>query len=73
MKVLNIIGKVGALAAAGVGLVLAGKTGFGSDLFSNKDADDTLPTDDLTNPEVPEQTTQEVETEVQEEKEETSE
>ena len=72
MKVLNILGKVGAAAAAIGGLVLAGKTGFGSDLFSSKGEDDTLPTDDLTNPTTPEEAP-EVETEVQETEEETSE
>lgn len=62
MKLLNVIGKIGAAAAAIGGLVLAGKTGFGSDLFSSKD--DGVATDDLTQPVMPEQTeTTEVETE----------
>ena len=57
MKVLNILGKVGAAAAAIGGLVLAGKTGFGSDLFSSKDTGPD--TDDLTQPVMPEQTEEE--------------
>lgn len=64
MKILNVIGKIGAVAAAGVGLVLAGKTGFGSDLFSSKGED--INTDDLQQVPVPEQT-EEQETEVVEE------
>jgi hypothetical protein len=60
MKILNILGKVGAAAAAVAGLVLAGKTGFGENLFSSKD-EDGVATDDLTNPEVPEETSEVVE------------
>jgi hypothetical protein len=69
MKILNILGKVGAIAAAGVGLVLAGKSGFGSDLFQSKDEDNN--TDDLQQVPVPEQTevTTEVVEEVQEDEE----
>lgn len=64
MKILNILGKVGAVAVAGIGLVLAGKSGFGSDLFQSKG--DDINTDDLQQMPVPEQT-EEQETEVVEE------
>ena len=63
MKLLKVLGQVGAAAAAVGGLILAGKTGFGSDLFSSKETGPD--TDDLTEvPVMPEETeTTEVETE----------
>lgn len=69
MKILKVLGQVGAVAAAGVGLILAGKSGFGSDLFSSKD-EDGVATDDLTTmPEQTEQTSEETETTATEEEE----
>lgn len=71
MNILKTLGKIGAVAAAGVGLILAGKSELGSSLFSNKEGG--VDTDDLTDVPIPEQTeeeeTAEVETEVQEEEE----
>lgn len=40
MKLLSILGKVGAAALAFGGLVLAGKTGFGKDLVTGNDPAD---------------------------------
>lgn len=54
MKILKVLGQVGAAAAAIGGLILAGKSGFGSDLFSSKETGPE--TDDLTDVPIPEQT-----------------
>lgn len=69
MSILKVIGKIGAIAAGGAALILAGKSELGSSLFSNKEGG--VDTDDLTGVPIPEQTeeTPEVETEVQEEEE----
>ena len=75
MSILKVIGKIGAIAAGGAALILAGKSELGSSLFSNKDGG--VDTDDLTQvPVMPEQTeeqTPEVVEETAEEEEETPE
>ena len=45
MSILKILGKVGAVAAGGAALFLAGKSGLGESLFSSKE--DGVETDDL--------------------------
>lgn len=44
MNILKIVGKIGAIAAGGAALFLAGKSGLGESLFNGKDSVDT---DDL--------------------------
>lgn len=73
MGLLKVIGKIGAIAAGGAALILAGKSELGSSLFSNKDGG--VDTDDLTGVPIPEQTEGQApevveEEEVQEEEEE---
>ena len=44
MSILKVIGKIGAVAAGGAALFLAGKSGLGESLFNSKDE---VSTDDL--------------------------
>ena len=59
MSILKILGKVGAVAAGGAALFLAGKSGLGESLFNGKE---DIATDDLEDTLQPTETTEETET-----------
>lgn len=70
MSILKVLGKIGAVAAGGAALFLAGKSGLGESLFNGKDDVDTndleqglqpTPTETTEEPTVVEETTAEEE------------
>lgn len=69
MSILKILGKVGAVAAGGAALFLAGKSGLGESLFNGKDSVDLeqglqpTPTEETVTETVEETTAQEEDSE----------